>query len=66
MSMTVNQLIQQLTEIRDAKPEHGDLPVQLSAQGVEALELIIPFGAEGGPVTQDEIPLTGVQLTTVF
>lgn len=61
--MTLDALIAQLTEIRDWAPGNGSLPVSLErAPDFPPVAMVIPFCAEGGPVTDPAVPLIGVQI----
>lgn len=62
--MTVNELIKQLEDIRDTWC--GDVPVTFDGPTFGNVELLIPYSEEGGPITDPEDQLTGVQLTTIF
>ena len=62
--MTVDDLISQLENIRDTW--RGDVPVTFDGPNFGNVELLIPYGDEGGPITDPSDLLTGVQLTTVF
>ncbi len=65
-TLTVDKLIEQLTEIRDRQEGNGSLPVTLHAPLFHGAELVIAHNDEGGPIVDPKEPLTGVQITTVF
>jgi hypothetical protein len=65
-TLTIDKLIADLTEIRDRREGNGNLPVTLDAPRFHGAELVIAHNDEGGPITDPNEPLTGVQITTVF
>lgn len=64
--MNLDTLIAQLTEIRDRAAGNGNLPMEINLGDKFARDvLVIPFCEQGGP-SNDDTPLTGVQITSVF
>lgn len=72
--MTINDLIAQLSQIRDLAPENGNLPVILEPNNWAnadtlhgcSCHLVIPVNTDGqGPETDPNVALTCVQLSTI-